>query len=268
VIRALLERMLSRIVVRRRLPPSMGGGELLASAGAGGLKFLLKRSDKLDPALLAMAARTVVAGSVVWDVGANVGLFSVAAGGLAGNSGKVFAFEADLDVARLLQATARLRGNRELASICVVPLAVSRGDGILAFEIAARARASNALTGYGRSQMGGVSEVRWVPAMSLDQIREHLPAPTVLKIDVEGAELAVLEGGRRILAEDRPLLLCEVCPANAEAVARLLEAAGYRILDGGLADGGLRPADAGFAPWDTVGVPQEHAMLKDEVQVT
>ena len=266
MIRTLLERLLSRVVVKRRLPASLGAGELLASAGAGGLKFLLKRSEGLDPSLLSMAAMTVVPGAVIWDVGANVGLFSVAASGLAGAGGTVFAFEADLDVARLLQATARLPGNRQLAPISVVPLAVSHGTGIQSFEIAARARASNALGGHGQSQMGGVAEVRWVPAMSLDQIRAHLPAPDVLKIDVEGAEVAVLEGGRRLLAEDRPVLLCEVCPANAAAVARLLTDAGYRILEGGLADDRLQPATAGSAPWDTVAVPQERAMLKGEVQ--
>jgi FkbM family methyltransferase len=58
--------------------------------------------------------------------------------------------------------------------------------------------------------------------------------PTVIKIDVEGAELAVLEGGREVLAEARPLLIFEHVPATAalygdapDAVWSLLEELGY-----------------------------------------
>jgi FkbM family methyltransferase len=58
--------------------------------------------------------------------------------------------------------------------------------------------------------------------------------PTVIKIDVEGAELAVLVGGRNVLSDARPLLIFEHVPATAalygdapDAVWKLLDELGY-----------------------------------------
>ena len=71
--------ILGRVTVKRRLPEIAGGGRLIASARVGGLKYLLKRSQGLDPELLRIAGLVVHENDVVWDIGANVGLFSVAA---------------------------------------------------------------------------------------------------------------------------------------------------------------------------------------------
>lgn len=265
MIRSMVERMLSGVVVRRSLPLAFGAGEILASAGSGGLKFLFKPTHALDPSLLEMARQHVRPGSVVWDIGANVGLFSVAAAGLAGPAGKVFAIEADLDVARQLLLTARLPANRRHAPISVLAVAAGRCCGVSRFAVAARARASNALEGYGSTQMGGVSEMRLVATLSLDQIRASLPAPAVLKIDVEGAEVEVLEGAMQVIAQDRPVLICEVSPWNSLAVATILRNAGYRMFDGAApADHGSEVVAAG-APWDTVGIPREHATLANHL---
>jgi FkbM family methyltransferase len=55
--------------------------------------------------------------------------------------------------------------------------------------------------------------------------------PDVVKIDVEGAELAVLRGARRVLAESRPLLVFEAWPQRGDrrAIFALLSDAGYRV---------------------------------------
>ena len=50
---------------------------------------------KFATGLLMNASETVKPGDVVWDVGANMGLFSFAAAGLAGPAGHVYAFEPD-----------------------------------------------------------------------------------------------------------------------------------------------------------------------------
>jgi len=54
-----------------------------------------------------------------------------------------------------------------------------------------------------------------VEISTLDMEMEGL-SPAVVKVDVEGAELAVLEGGRRVLSEVRPMLLLEHVPSTAE----------------------------------------------------
>jgi len=62
--------------------------------------------------------------------------------------------------------------------------------------------------------------------------------PDVIKMDVEGAELAVLEGAREVLSEARPLLIVSVHPRHIEALGRnveelrlLAEASGYTVSD-------------------------------------
>jgi FkbM family methyltransferase len=49
-----------------------------------------------------------------------------------------------------------------------------------------------------------------VQAVSLDEYTSAFPAPDFLKCDVEGAEVEVFRGARRLLAEKRPGILCEM----------------------------------------------------------
>jgi len=53
----------------------------------------------------------------------------------------------------------------------------------------------------------------------------------VIKIDVEGAERMVLEGGHGLLSKTHPLLLCEVNSSNSDAVSELLTNLGYEMFD-------------------------------------
>jgi hypothetical protein len=70
-----------------------------------------------------------------------------------------------------------------------------------------------------------------VRVVALDDL--DLPAPAFVKVDVEGSEVAVLDGAARLLREARPVLVVETHETNAE-VADRLEALGYRLenLDG------------------------------------
>ena len=229
--RRFAEKVFGALPVRRRLPAASGGGSLFATARVGGLKYLLKPSSRLDPELLRIASVLVKANNVVWDVGANVGLFSLAAAHHAGTRGRVFSIEADIDAVALLNRTCR----REMpghAVITVLPVAVSKEVGFVRFSIAQRARAANAIEGFGKSQTGGVREIRTLPCVTLDHLLEEFPPPDVLKIDVEGAELNVLLGARRLLTEIRPALYCEVSSELRAEITRLLSELGYRLWDG------------------------------------
>jgi hypothetical protein len=94
--------------------------------------------------------------------------------------------------------------------------------------------------------------------VSLGWLLSQLPAPDVIKIDVEGAEFEVLDGQHEILDRVRPVIVCEV-GKNADAVADLLRTARYRLYDG---DRPLRGAGPiGRAAWNTVAVPEEKASL-------
>jgi FkbM family methyltransferase len=257
MIRRWAEILLASVELKRRLPKEVGGGELFASASGGGMKYLFRRSKNLDAKLLNIATLLVREHSTVWDVGANVGLFSVSAAGIAGPSGSVFAIEADINMAQLLLRTSRLKANQRLAPISVIPVAISNQTAILKFNIARRSRASNSLEGYGASQMGGVVDRRLVPALSLDELRLSLPAPLVLKVDVEGAELAVFAGAENVLTKDRPFIYCEVGSEHSEDVMRHLKRVDYMVFDGATVDRTFSSPEPLSAPWDTLAIPRE-----------
>lgn len=88
-----------------------------------------------------------------------------------------------------------------------------------------------------------------VMTVTLDWLAARFPAPDVIKIDVEEAELAVLAGGPLVLRQC-PVVICEVAGQNADAVADLLAAGGYQIYDGDQRPGERRPLAA--APYNTL----------------
>jgi len=76
---------------------------------------------------------------------------------------------------------------------------------------------------------GGTRSRLLVPAVTLDWVAESQPPPTVIKIDVDGAEHRVLLGARALLRSQRPRLLVEVYERNEDAVGALLKDCGYRL---------------------------------------
>ena len=110
--------------------------------------------------------------------------------------GLVVALEPDAWLVQLLRRSA-LEQPAGSASVQVVPAAVASEMSIRTLCLADRSRASNHLAEFGTTQTGGVREQQSVVAVTLDWLLESLPAPSVVKIDVEGAELEVLKGAHR-----------------------------------------------------------------------
>lgn len=250
VLRTLMERATRETVVRRRLPGEQGGVPLYVS-GSAGLKYLFRPMARVDPSLRGWAREFVRAGSVVWDIGANVGLFTFAAAHHAGARGRVVAVEADAWLVQLLRRSAAIQPETS-AVVQVVPAAVASACDLRTFVLASRSRATNHLSGYGSDSTGGAREAQTVVTVSLDWLAERLPAPDVIKIDVEGAEVEVLQGASRLLTGARPVVLCEVTAANSTVVTGLLRTYGYRVYDAD-APGATR-VEMAAAPWNTLAV--------------
>jgi len=229
MLRTVAERLSRGRSFRYRLPQIYGGCRFYLTPEAGLRYWIPGRGIKGDETLLRNAAETVKPGNVVWDVGANMGLFSFAAAGVAGASGRVFAFEPDAVMAKLLRRSARL--NPQAAPVEVIPCAIAEDVALAHFQIAERSRASNALEGFELSQTGGVRETQTVMTVSLDWLASRIPPPDVLKIDVEGAELAVFHGAQKLLKEKRPILIFELTRWNWDQESKLLRDLGYTLFD-------------------------------------
>jgi FkbM family methyltransferase len=199
------------------------------ASSEGGLRYLRTRMAKVDPVLLGLAAEFVQPGHTVWDIGANLGLFSFASAAAGGPDGHVLAVEPDTCLVRLLHRSAA--ANPGHARVDVLAAAVTGGVSIEKFHVARRNRSTSHLEGFGTSQTGGIRLTQFVPGVTLDLLALRFPLPDVLKIDVEEAELGVLTGGRRVLSA-LPVVICEVGSRNSRAVYDLLTASGYRLYDG------------------------------------
>jgi FkbM family methyltransferase len=255
VVRDVAERLSRGKVFRRRLPQHLGGAQFYVSPECG-LRYLRPDLVKVDPSLLGLAAELVKPGAVVWDVGANLGLFSFAAAGLAGPQGRVFAVEPDTYLVGLLRRSARLQNNHA-APVEVIPCAVSEALSLPIFNIARRARASNFLSGYGASQTGGVRETQRVMAVTLDWLATQIPLPNLIKIDAEGADLLVLEGASELLRKQKPSLIFEGWKPIADQAAAFLIPLGYELLDGDAPPESRRPLAR--AVQCTLAVPAQQA---------
>ena len=141
-------------------------------------------------------------GSLVIDVGANVGFFSVRFARWVGAEGKVIAIEPEeRNCANLVEAVAREGLSERVDIRKAVAAAVS---GLLLLEINPLHPADHKLSHDGT----GVA----VDAVTLDELareRSHL-ALGLIKIDVQGAEMLVLEGAASILKTLRPALFVEL----------------------------------------------------------
>ncbi len=158
-------------------------------------------------------------GQVVYDVGANVGFYSLLAACCVGSSGRVFAFE---PVPENLVYLRRHVALNALAQVMVHPFAVSDAAVSLRFT-----RGENRSTGH--LTIDGDLEVRGI---TLDDFvfSGGNPPPHIIKIDVEGAELAVLRGAQRVLETHRPLLfLATHGLALHRDCCDLLRASGYQL---------------------------------------
>jgi FkbM family methyltransferase len=161
---------------------------------ARGAKWILGSSEpnywlrSYEKAKVVRFVDTLHTDSVFYDVGANVGYFSLIA---APRCRQVFAFEPFPDNVGFLRQHFRL--NR-FSNCMVVEAAVGDIDGSASF-------AAGGTRCEGRVVRDGALRV---PSLRLDSFVKDNPPPHVIKIDVEGAELGVLEGAARILSEHHP----------------------------------------------------------------
>ena len=162
---------------------------------------------------------------VFYDVGANFGFYTFLAETIATN-GEVHSFEPNPRVCAYLARNAV--GNR----VVVNHLALSNRSGTATFfDLVSDSSASSLIRAETRPEAVYAETV--VPVTTLDvYVRDHTP-PSLIKIDVEGAERLVLEGGAGVLTRHKPTIILEVwggergAKYHASAIV-LLESLGYR----------------------------------------
>jgi len=164
---------------------------------------------------------------VAYDVGAHVGYLTLAFAACAGREGAVFAFEPDPGNRALME---QLVSQNKLGQVVrVVPLALGSANGQEKFFVGESSSLGFLESALDGQHVAGRLRVE-VRTTTLDTFvfEESNPGPEIMKIDVEGAEAQVLEGGMRTLETFSPALLIEIHgPNNARKCWGLLQGLGY-----------------------------------------
>jgi FkbM family methyltransferase len=158
------------------------------------------------------------------DIGANIGLFTIAMAALVGPSGRVTAYEADPEVADVL--VDNVTSNWLADWVCVVPLAAGSTAGTVTLRRHPRFRGSSAAGVEDVSQhavAAGYTSVEVLRERPDERLHDAARLRLV-KVDVEGGEADVVRGLSGLL--DRKaieFLDLEVVPDNAASAAELRE---------------------------------------------
>jgi FkbM family methyltransferase len=164
-------------------------------------------------------------GDVFYDIGANIGAYSLVAASLV-KDGVVVSIEPSFSTFKTLCGNL-IKNSKKYSGIKFYPFgcAVGNIDGYIEFKFS---EITSGAAQHGGSQYEAALNV---PAITLDNfaVLFNLPAPTIMKIDVDGPEVQVLEGAKSIL--DNLLLrtvLIEVEESTENEVDRILAESNFK----------------------------------------
>jgi len=173
------------------------------------------------------------AGDVVWDVGSFIGMFSVFSSLKVGSTGRVIAFEPEPEARRIVS---RNRTINALDHLRILPCALGseEAEAEIHPSIVSGVATHSLLAGEGVADAGTAVAVRRGDRLVADG---EIPAPDVVKIDVEGGEADAVRGMRDVLGASRcRFVMIEVHPealgrfgSSPEEVVALMRSCGFVV---------------------------------------
>lgn len=162
---------------------------------------------------------TIKKGSIVYDIGAHVGFYTLLSSELVGTEGKVVAFEPNPRNINYLKEHLRL--NR-CDNVIIIEAAVAAKSGSVHFQ-------SSPDSHGGGISLEGSLKVRMVSLHELVS-SSAIPVPDYMKIDVEGAEFLVLKGAEQLLADFYPAIFLATHGVDVhKQCCEFLKAMGYEL---------------------------------------
>jgi FkbM family methyltransferase len=204
-----------------------------------GLRWCLNPSDFVQSHLYWTAeyeswdvlqiSRWIQPGAVAFDVGANFGYYSITLASRMRGQGRVFAFEPCRTTYQRLRTNITL--NHLESTISTIPCGLSNSPGVAYLE----------QVEDGNSGATAVSAQATGEAIELDTVDHfcdvnEIDHIDIMKIDVEGSELRVLEGAKAMLSRHQPRIMIEInssalvaAGASVEQLEDLLRGLGYQL---------------------------------------
>lgn len=186
----------------RALDTVTGGRGVARTIGGENVRFPARFSryyeSDYEPETFAFFRRHLKPGDTVLDIGGHIGLFAVVAGKLVGTAGKVYTFEPTPGTRSVMTQVVELNGVAEQVEIRGEAVSAASGDAIF-FDTGNEVSNANSLVKTARS----TTEIP-VKLISVDEFAaERKLDVACVKIDVEGAELDVLRGAKKVIGGGR-----------------------------------------------------------------
>ena len=177
-------------------------------------EVLVKYEKSFEYSTLKLFSQIVKQGDIIIDAGANAGLYSIFYSKLIGKGGRVYAFEPDLKTYSLLKENLQLNN---CTNVETFNAALSNKEGFVEM-VAYNPDSLKIKDGDAFKYMENVADIHavvrpgFVNAYKLDDTKElnSLAKIDFIKIDVEGAELLVLEGAVQTILKYKPVIIFEL----------------------------------------------------------
>jgi FkbM family methyltransferase len=220
-----------RLIGRKHGLPRLinGTDQMFVVPGAG-------MDETCEPVVWHVMMRLIRAGDTIVDVGANIGIHTVAFAKRSAPDGRVYAFEPDSANLATLHAHIRLNHLEDRVSVFAAAIGATCGE--VGFISLSDMVSHIAVDGWRDLYAGRAGETVMVAMKTLDSV---FPSGRVdfIKIDVEGFEESVLRGAQTLLGDParRPrAIVVEVHPfawegvgTSSESLLELLTRNGYRV---------------------------------------
>ena len=191
------------------------------------IKKVLRRGEPWEPHVVKLLSRLVRPGTNAIDVGAHIGTLTVPLAQLVGDKGRVYAFEPQKKIYRELCHNLALN---DVDNVVPIRCALGARSGTIEMDAADPANEGGTAIGAG----GDRAEIRTLDSFAISDV-------SLLKIDVELQEDAVLAGALETIRASRPAIVIEIMGghdvdsapepirARARATIARLESLGYTV---------------------------------------
>lgn len=168
-----------------------------------GVERCLFETGTYEKGILSLLEKYLKRGDCFIDVGANIGLMTIFAAKQVGQKGKVVAFEAHPETAKILEFNLNLNSITNVES-CIYALGSENAQTVI-YDNWQVNRGGASLVISEENSVSYPIEVK-----TLDECLDSALIPKVIKIDVEGFELEVLKGAKNSIQKFQPILIIEL----------------------------------------------------------
>ncbi len=190
-------------------------GFLLCAASDHALLACLLDTGELERGTRILIQKYLRPGDVYVDIGANIGLHTLAAARAMQGKGKIIAFEPFAGTMRMLEKSIALNGFSGIAELHEAAVSNSNGPRLLFLGASSGHHSLYSLETQTQGAQGPIE----VKVVSLESALPSNQRIDLLKIDAEGAELEVLEGGMNLITTNPDIaLIVEFGPSHLRRV--------------------------------------------------